>query len=357
MKKLFILSISLLMLFGFAACSTSPAETPVVEEPVVEEPVVEEPVVEEPVVEEPVVEEPVVEEPATVEITDIHGTVEAPFKPERVISLDNRTFKTLEDWGITLVAAPKGVMGDTSSYVKDESVMDIGSHNEPNLEVIAAADPQLVIVGQRFARYYEDIKTLVPNAVVIDLSFDVSTESENPGEALVNGLKDSTIALGKIFDKNAEADKLVVDFDKSIADAKAAYDGESTIMTVIVSGGNIGFSAPGGGRVWGPMYGIFGWKSSLDIDNSTDDHQGDEINIEAIAQSNPDWIFVLDRDASISTADSVPAKDVIDNSPALQNVTAVKEGQIVYAPNDTYINESIQTYIKLFTDLAEALGK
>ena len=235
--------------------------------------------------------------------------------------------------------------------------MDIGNHNEPNLEVIAAADPQLVIVGQRFARYYEDIKTLVPNAVVIDLSFDVSTESENPGEALVNGLKASTIVLGKIFDKTAEADKLVADFDKSIADAKAAYDGESTVMTVIVSGGNIGFSAPGGGRVWGPMYGIFGWKSSLDIDNSTDDHQGDEINIEAIAQSNPDWIFVLDRDASISNSESLPAKDVIDNSPALQNVTAVKEGQIVYAPDDTYINESIQTYIKLFTDLAEALGK
>ena len=81
MKKLFIFSISLLVLFGLAACSTSPAETPVVEEPVVENPVVEEPVVE-----EPVVEEPVVEEATTVEITDIHGTIEVPFNPERVIS-------------------------------------------------------------------------------------------------------------------------------------------------------------------------------------------------------------------------------------------------------------------------------
>jgi len=127
-------------------------------------------------------------------------------------------------------------------------------------------------------------------------------------------------------------------------------------MTVVVSGGNIGFSAPRSGRVWGPMYEIFGWTPSLDLDNATSDHQGDEISVEAIAQSNPDWIFVLDRDAATS-GDSVPAQDVIDNAPALQNVTAVTEGNIIYAPADTYTNESIQTYIELFETIATALAK
>ena len=78
----------------------------------------------------------------------------------------------------------------------------------------------------------------------------------------------------------------------------------------------------------------------------------------SIAQSNPDWIFVLDRDAAVSsTSDAVPAQDVIDNSPALQNITAVTEERIVYAPNDTYTNESIQTYIELFENLANNLAK
>ncbi|MEY8357025.1 siderophore ABC transporter substrate-binding protein [Lachnospiraceae bacterium 54-53] len=293
----------------------------------------------------------------TVEITDLHGTVTVPVNPKRVISLDNRTYETLSDWGIELVAAPKGVMPADSPYVADESVQDIGDHREPNLEIIAAADPELVIVGQRFAGYYEEIKELVPNAVVIDLNFDVSEEAETPGENLVNGLKNSTVALGQIFDKNEEAEKLTADFDQAIEAAKSAYNGTDTVMSVVVSGGNIGFSAPLSGRVWGPMYEIFQWVPALDINNSTSDHQGDDVSVEAIAQSNPDWIFVLDRDAAISSSDSVPAQDVIDNSPALQNVTAVSEGQIVYAPADTYTNESIQTYLELFEDLTEALAK
>ena len=297
-------------------------------------------------------------EDLTVEINDIHGPVTVPVNPQKVISLDNRTYETLSNWGIELVAAPKGVMPADSPYVTDESVLDIGNHREPNLEIIAAADPDLVIIGQRFASYYEEIKKLVPNAAVIDLNFDVSEEADKPGENLVSGLKDSTVALGKIFDKNKEAEQLTADFDQAIEAVKSAYNGTDTIMSVVVSGGNIGFSAPHSGRVWGPMYEVFGWVPALDIDNTTSDHQGDDISVEAIAQSNPDWIFVLDRDAAVSSVtDAVPAQDVIDQSPALQNVTAVSEGHIVYAPADTYTNESIQTYLELFGDIAKALAE
>ena len=294
----------------------------------------------------------------SVEITDIYGTVVVPVNPKVVVALDNRTFETLEDWGIKLVAAPKGVMNADSSYVLDESVLDIGNHREPNLEIIAAADPELVIIGQRFASFDEEIRAMVPNAAVINLNFDVSEEAETPDENLVNGLKNSTIALGQIFEKNEEAENLVADFDKAIEDAKAAYDGEATVMSVVVSGGEIGFSAPRTGRVWGPMYEIFGWIPALSVADATSDHQGDDVSVEAIAQSNPDWLFVLDRDAATAAEEeSTPAKDVIDNAPALQNVTAVTTEQIVYAPADTYTNESIQTYIELFNDIAVALAK
>lgn len=285
-----------------------------------------------------------------VEVNDIHGVVKVAKNPKRVVALDNRTFETLSDWNVKLAAAPKGIMPSDSPYVKDDSVEDIGNHSDPNLEVIAAVDPELVIVGQRFSKYYEDIKQLVPNAVVLDLSFDVSETTQTPGENLVDGLKNSTLALGEIFDKNAEAKKLVAKFDDAIKQAKDAYDNEDSIISVVVSGGDIGFSAPRYGRVWGPMYDIFGWQSALEINNSSSDHMGDDISVEAIAQSNPDWLFVLDRDA-------VPAQDVINNSPALKNTKAITKSQIVYAPNDTYTNESIQTYIELFHDLASALSK
>lgn len=297
-------------------------------------------------------------EALTVEITDAHGTVTVPVNPKNVVSLDNRTFETLANWGIELVAVPKAVMPAESPYVSDDSVQDIGNHREPNLEIIAAVDPELVIVGQRFTTFYEDIKKLVPNAVVIELDFDVSENADTPGENLINGFKNTTLSLGQIFDKNEEAKQLVAEFDQAIEEAKAAYNGTDKVMSVIVSAGNIGFSAPRSGRVWGPLYDIFGWVPALEVGGATSDHQGDDVSVEAIAQSNPDWIFVLDRDASISSAtDSVPAQDVIDHSPALQNTTAVSKGQIVYAPNDTYINESIETFLEIFKSISEALGK
>lgn len=298
------------------------------------------------------------ESATTVEVTDIYGTVTVPVNPKNVVALDNRTFETLADWGIKLAAVPKGVMPADSPYVSDSSVQDIGSHNEPNLEIIAAVNPELVIVGQRFASYYEEIKALVPNAAVINLNFDVSEKAGAPGDNLVNGLKDATTALGKIFDKNKEAEQLIADFEKAIGAAKSAYNGTDKIISVVVSGGEIGFSAPRSGRVWGPMYEVFGWISALEVSGATSDHQGDDISVEAIAQSNPDWIFVLDRDAAVSSIkDAVPAQDVINNSPALQKTTAVSKGQIVYAPKDTYTNESIQTYLELFEDIANALVK
>ena len=297
-------------------------------------------------------------EASTVEITDAHGTVTVPVNPKNVISLDNRTFETLADWNVDLVAVPKDVMPADSSYVKDDSVQNIGNHREPNLEMIAAANPELVIVGQRFVSYYEEIKKLVPNAVVIDLNFDVSEEAASPGENLVNGFKDTTLSLGKIFDKNDDAEKLVADFEQAISDAKAAYNGTDTIMGVEVSSGNIGYSAPGFGRVWGPLFEIFEWVPALEIENATSNHKGDEISVEAIAQSNPDWMLVLDRDAAVSSeTDSVPAQDVIENSPALQNVTAVSEKQLIYAPTDTYTNESIQTFIELLENIKNSLNK
>ena len=117
----------------------------------------------------------------TVEITDAHGTVTVPVNPQNVVALDNRSFETLADWGIELAAAPQDVMPASSAYKEDDSIQNIGNHREPNLEIIAAVDPELVIVGQRFGGYYEDIKALVPNATVIDLNIDVSEEASTPG--------------------------------------------------------------------------------------------------------------------------------------------------------------------------------
>lgn len=176
---------------------------------------------------------------STVKIKNIHGEVEVARNPKKVVALDNRTFETLSDFGVKLVAAPKDVMAKTSAYVGDDSVENIGNHREPNLELLAAADPDLVIVGQIFAKYYEQIKELLLNSTVVDFSYDVSEKSEHPGDNLINGFKESTLAPGEIFEKQDKAKDLVDKLDNSIKEAKEAYKGQS-VMSLVVSGGDVG---------------------------------------------------------------------------------------------------------------------
>ena len=294
----------------------------------------------------------------TVEITDAHGTVKVPVQPKKVVALDNRTFETLAAWDVELVAAPVGLLPAESPYAKDKEIVDVGMHFEPNLEAIAGVNPDVVIVGQRFADYYDEIKKLVPEAAVIDFDIELPETSGTPGELLVKGLEDTTHTLGQIFAKEKEADQLVTTFEQSIQDVKKSYNGKDSVMSVIVSGGDIGFSAPMSGRVFGPMYDIFGWKPALEVKQKSGKDQGDEVSVEAIAQSNPDRLLVLDRDAPLGNAkDAVPAEDVIDRAPALQKTTAVKEERIVYTPKDMYLNESIQTYSEFFQSVSKAFVK
>lgn len=293
----------------------------------------------------------------TVTITDNHGEVEVSKNPKKVVALDSRNYEVLEAMGVDLIAAPKDVMPATSSYLKDEKVENIGDHREPNLELIAAADPDLVIVGQRFADYYDDIKELVPNASVIDLNTDVSEEAESPGNNLLEGFINSTTILGEIFDKEEKANQLIADLEESIEKAKNAYKGGS-VMGVITSGGEIGYAAPKYGRVWGPIYEILNLEPALEVNNDSSDHKGDDISVEAIAESKPDYLMVLDRDAGVSSEENAkPAKEVLEASQALKDLDVIKNDKIYYAPNDTYTNESIITYTEIFNGLAELFSK
>ena len=96
---------------------------------------------------------------------------------------------------------------------------------------------------------------------------------------------------------------------------------------------------------------------ALVVEDSSTDHEGDDISVEAIAGSNPDWMLVLDRDGAVAADESgyTPAADLLKKSEALANVTASKEGNIVVMPADTYTNEGIQTYTEFFNDFADAL--
>ncbi|MEW1974478.1 ABC transporter substrate-binding protein [Microbacterium profundi] len=289
-------------------------------------------------------------EATSVTVEDNNGTQTIALPPASVVATDNRTFETLESWGIELTAAAVSLMPASISYTEDDSIIDLGNHREPNLEAVVAVEPDLIINGQRFAQFHDDFVSYAPDAVVLELD-------PREGEPFEEELKRQTTILGEIFGKQKEAEELTDALDDAIARVTAAYDESDTVMAVATSGGEIGYLAPTVGRTLGPVFDFAGLTPALAVDDASDDHQGDDIAVEAIADSNPDWILVMDRDAAVGADDPTyaPAADVLEGSEALANVTAVTEGNIVYMPADTYTNEGIQTYTEFLNDFADAL--
>ena len=226
---------------------------------------------------------------------------------------------------------------------------NLGSHREPDLEALVAAEPDVVINGQRFQQYQEDITKLVGDDVPV-LTFD-----PRDGEDFFEELIRQTEAYGQIFGHEDDAKKVIDDFNAALERAKAAYDPSQKVMAVNTSGGEIGYIAPGKGRFFGPIFTALGLTPALEVANGSSDHEGDDISVEAIADSQPDWIFIMDRDGAVGAKEgTLHGEALVKDNAALHNVTAVKESHIVTAPEDTYTNENLITYTEVLNQIADA---
>lgn len=281
----------------------------------------------------------------TVTVTDNHGEIEVPVDPASVVALDNTAFETLSAFGVELTAAPKQVMGSLwPEYTEDESVLDVGAHFEPDLEAVVEAEPDLIIGGYRFAELYDDLKEIQPATVETTVR-----DGEDHAAELIR----QTELLGQIFDAEEKADEIIGEFEDAIADAQSAYNGEDTVVGLLTSAGEISYSAPGEGRGVGVLYPTLDLVPGLAREAEDADH-GDDISLEAIADADPDWLIVLDRDGAFQEDGYQPAEELIGEAEALQNVTAVQKDQIVYLDPNFYLDEGIQAYTALYRAVADA---
>ena len=90
------------------------------------------------------------------------------------------------------------------------------------------------------------------------------------------------------------------------------------------------------------------------IDTST---HGNEASFEFVVQKNPNYIFVMDRDAAIGTEGAKLAKEVVENE-LVMDTDAYKNGHIVYLahPAVWYTAEGgISALDMMLADLESAL--
>ncbi|MGF1688948.1 ABC transporter substrate-binding protein [Photobacterium japonica] len=96
------------------------------------------------------------------------GTVSLSAVPEKIVALDWALTETLLTLGITpyAVADANGYQHWVGSPPLPQSVIDLGSRREPNLELLAHIQPDLIIMNQSLAPAFAHFEAIAPTMVL-----------------------------------------------------------------------------------------------------------------------------------------------------------------------------------------------
>lgn len=260
--------------------------------------------------------------------TVIEGT------PKTVMVTDWAAFDNLTALGVPVAGIPGGNLPGHLADKVTADMLRIGSLQEPDIEAIAAAQPDLVIVGARSRTSYPTISRLAPT---LDSSVD--------NAALLDGVKANLTAYGRIFDREERAAELISALDAKVEAAKAAAAGKGTGLVIVTNAGKIGVYGPQSRVSW--IYTTLGVPSVFDsVDDR--DHGGDAASFEYLLKTNPDWLFVVDRDAGVGNEGA--AGKLLDNE-LIHQTKFWKNGHIVYLdPTASYVTMTGYDAVMLLLD-------
>jgi len=252
----------------------------------------------------------------SVQIQHASGTTAVPANPKKVIVLDATTLDNLSALDVNVAGVP--TMSTTARplprhLARYNSAPRMGTLFEPDYEKIHGAKPDLIIVGGRSQAKYAQLAKIAPT---IDLTPDRTN--------LVASAKNNVNLLAGLFGKQARAKELTTKLDSSIAALKKQAETAGAGLIVLTTGGKM--SAYGPGSRFGVLHDTFGIKPAVaKLDTS---NHGQAISFEFIQKTNPDWLFVIDRDAAIGREGTAAAK-FLDNELVRQS-NAWKNKRVVY---------------------------
>ena len=116
------------------------------------------------------------------------------------------------------------------------------------------------------------------------------------------------------------------DFDARIDTLAQFTQGKNAIVGMTTSGSFNVLGNDGRCSIIGKEIGFENVGVDANIDTST---HGNEASFEYIVQKNPDYLFVMDRDAAIATEGAKLAKEIIENE-LVMGTDVYKNGNIVY---------------------------
>jgi iron complex transport system substrate-binding protein len=276
-------------------------------------------------------------------MTVAHELGEATFEknPKKVVVFDYGVLDSIDKLGIeSVVGVPQeSLPAYLDKYADAEKYENVGTLKEADFEAINALEPDLIIISGRQADMYEEYAAIAPT---IHMAVDTTNYMES--------FKSNMTTLGEIFGKEDQVKEELAAVDKQIEDVKAAVSqSDDKALIVLANEGKV--SAYGAASRFGLIHDVFGVKQADEgIEASI---HGQSISYEYILETNPDMMFVVDRNAAVGADAS--AKDSLENE-LVAKTNAYKNDKIIYLdPDYWYLSGGgLESVSQMVTDIQSA---
>jgi len=255
----------------------------------------------------------------TITVSHPLGEVTVKKNPERIIVFDYATLDSLDEMGIEVLGLPKSNIPEYLNKFNDEKYEDVGTLFEPDFEKIYELNPDVIFISGRQLELYEELNEIAPTVFL-------QVDGAKYMESVTNNLK----ILGQLFDREEFVEEQLSGINSSINEIKEKVT-EKGLNALVVMANDTSISAFGKGSRFGMVHEEFGFEPAdpnLDVAN-----HGNSITFEYILEKNPDYIFIIDRSATVGG--NVTAKELFSNE-LMKETEAYKNGRIVYLTSQVW---------------------
>ncbi len=294
MKKVIIAFLSIFLLIAFTACSQERNTSKAKEE------------------------EKAAEESQAIEITDASGqqlTFDEP--PASIATLDSGVMDILQTLDANITGRP-ATSGKVNEELKD--VTEIGNPHEPNFEMIAKVNPEVLVVPLSFKQYEDNLEAQGTKLVY--------TEANS-----ITDIQETIHTFGTLLDKEEAAEEI----DQNINDKinKTKDNDTSAVKTLLVYGAPGTYLAALPSSLSGDLLEkAEGENIAAGFPKEEKYPQYASISSEKIIEKSPELIMLITHGDPEGVKQAF--QEEMEKNPTWKNLDAVKNDQVVVLPSDLF---------------------
>lgn len=244
------------------------------------------------------------------------GTTEITGTPQRVVALEFSFVDALDMLGTEPVGIADDEKSERVSQLLGEEIdyTSVGTRSEPNQEVIASLQPDLIIADtQRHSDVYDALSEIAPTIVL------------DSREGSYQDMKDNTVTIAEALGDRSAGEDAVAAHEQRMAEIAAQVpEGEDRTVQLVTARDELLRIHTSSSFVGSVME-----AAGLRVAAQDDQEPYEDASLERIAQVDPDVLFV-------SSDVDTPITDSWAGNPVWENMTAVSGGQVHDADRNLY---------------------